>query len=78
MWLQSKLNLNLVKDQYIFVSTGICRSDVKRPDGMTVGFWKLVRHLVRDETCTDSVTTFNLLVSMDDSALALVLSPERP
>lgn len=37
--------------------TGVCRSDSKSPDDMSVGAWKLGRQFSWDSTCMDSVAS---------------------
>ncbi|XP_026322554.1 uncharacterized protein LOC113232132 [Hyposmocoma kahamanoa] len=49
--------------------TGICRSDCKIPDGMTIEPWKPGRQQVWDATCVDTVAPAHVLASVGGAGL---------
>ena len=57
--------------------TGLCRSDGKRPDGVTIIPWKSGRTLVWDATCTDTFAASHLAQAAREAGAIAALAEER-
>ena len=57
--------------------TGLCRSDGKRPDGVTIIPWKSGRTLVWDATCTDTFAASHLAQAAREAGAVAALAEER-
>ena len=57
--------------------TGLCRSDGKRPDGVTIIPWKSGRTLVWDATCTDTFAASHLAWATRVAGAVAALAEER-
>ena len=56
---------------------GLCRSDGKRPDGVTIIPWKTGRTLVWDATCTDTFAASHLTLAARETRAVAALVEER-
>ena len=56
---------------------GLCRSDGKRPDGVTIIPWKTGRTLVWDATCTDTFAASHLTLAAREARAVAALAEER-
>ena len=54
--------------------TGLCRSDGKRPDGVTIIPWKSGRTLVWDATCTDTFAALHLAQAAREAGAVAALA----
>ena len=57
--------------------TGLCRTDGKRPDGVTIIPWKTNCCLVWDATCTDTFAASHLAQATRDARAVAALAEQR-